>query len=110
MKRNEQKLQIHLVNVFRAVRPDKEIIFSVNNNSGSKAMGRINKAMGVLAGVSDLIILQKGRTLFVEVKTEKEKQKPVQVEFEAKVNAIGFQYEVVRNLDEFLEVIEWPKN
>jgi hypothetical protein len=62
------------------------------------------KATGLLAGVSDLIVIQPNRIIFVELKLEKGKQQKTQIEFERKVKALGFEYYVVRSLEEFKKI------
>ena len=45
--------------------------------------------MGLKAGVSDLIIIQPDRVLFVEVKTDTGRQSPKQKEFQSIVEMMG---------------------
>lgn len=78
------------------------VIFSVPNGGlRNKREAAKFKATGLIAGVSDLIILKPVETIFIEVKTEKGKQSDVQKIFEQKVNALGFRYVIVRSLDDF---------
>lgn len=63
------------------------------------------KATGVIPGVSDLIIVQPNKILFVEVKTSTGVQSVVQKEFQVKVEALGFEYHLVRSLEEFKKII-----
>jgi len=78
------------------------VIFSVPNGGyRSKSEAMKFKATGLLAGVSDLIILQPNRTIFVELKVLKGKQSDKQIDFQNRVNALGFEYWLVRSLEEF---------
>lgn len=79
------------------------LIFSVPNGGSRHILeAKTLKATGQMAGVSDLIILQpNGKTIFVEVKTEKGIQLEKQKDFETTVTNLGFEYYLVRSLDEF---------
>jgi hypothetical protein len=74
----------------------REIIFAVPNQNQQKLT-----SIGVVAGVSDLILTVNGIIVFCEVKTETGKQQPRQIEFENRVKALDYAYIVVRNLEEF---------
>lgn len=86
------------------------LIFHVPNQGQQHLTG-----IGVLAGVSDLIILHATHDthtrpvyttlLFIEVKDHKGRQSDAQKAFEMRVVALGYRYAVVRSLDEFKEVI-----
>jgi len=67
------------------------------------------KREGVKAGVADLFIaLSNGiyNGLFIEVKVGKNRQQPNQKIFEQKVKENGFQYKIVRSIDEMVAVIK----
>ena len=84
----------------------KHAIFAVpNGGNRSKREAMKFKATGLVAGVSDLIVVQPNRVIFVEVKLEKGRQQPNQIEFEKTVTALGFEYHVVRSLEEFQKII-----
>ncbi len=66
------------------------------------------KQEGVKAGVADLFVaLSNGKYhgLFIEVKVGKNRQQPNQKIFEQKVLENGYQYKVVRSIDEIIAVI-----
>lgn len=87
------------------------LIFSVpNGGTRNKLEATQLKATGLLPGVSDLIVIHATyspewglvrQILFIEVKTDTGKQTPEQIEFEARIKALGYDYHVVRSLDEF---------
>ena len=79
------------------------VIFSVPNElAGSNAMATMQaKSGGLLAGVSDLIILIPNKIIFVEVKTETGTQKDPQIKFEKNVNNLGFDYWLIRSFNDF---------
>jgi len=82
------------------------IIFSVPNESKSKKETLQKRAIGMLAGVSDLIIIETNRVIFVEVKTETGTQSQKQKDFQAKVEALGYCYLLVRSLEDFKNQIQ----
>lgn len=58
MKRPEQDLQINLVSALRRLLPEPWLVVHVPNGGGrSKAEAGIFKAMGVLAGFPDLLVI-----------------------------------------------------
>jgi hypothetical protein len=83
----------------------KHVIFAVPNDSSSKEETMRKLATGMLAGVSDFIVIQPNKVLFFEVKTETGKQQPNQKDFESSVTALGFEYYLVRSLEQFKKII-----
>ena len=75
---------------------NRQLIFHVANEGQHRLIG-----IGVLAGVSDLILTIKGNVYFCEVKDYRGKQARKQKEFEERVSILGFEYVVIRSLDEF---------
>ena len=84
------------------------LMFSVPNElAGSNKLAMMQaKAMGLVSGVSDtIIILPNGKILFCEFKDEKGKQSEKQIEFENIVTNLGFDYYIIRSLDNFKEML-----
>ena len=80
-------------------------LFAVNNNSGSRISGAINKALGVKTGISDLIlILPNTKILFIEIKTPNGKQSKDQINFESLCKQMGHIYIIIRSLEEFTKL------
>jgi hypothetical protein len=80
----------------------RSIIFSVPNGGYRNSREAMTlKATGLLAGVSDLIIIHNGEVIFVEVKQPKKTQQPNQIEFENRVKSHNFKYFVVTSLEDF---------
>jgi hypothetical protein len=106
MQFSEDKIQAEIFrwyhNTFCTIKSNPQhVIFSVpNGGMRNKIEAMKFKATGLLAGVSDLIILQPNRTIFLEVKTSTGTQSAVQKEFQKKVEALGFEYLLVRSLEE----------
>ncbi len=84
---------------------DKNLIFSVPNESKSFKETLTKKSIGLLTGVSDLIIVNYKKVLFVEVKTPTGKQSDKQKRFQRAVTNLGFNYYIVRSLEEFQTII-----
>ena len=83
-------------------------IFSVPNEAKRSMVAAMQlKRIGLLSGVSDLIVLlPEGVALFVEVKTEVGFQSDNQKMFQQRVELLGFRYYVVRSLKDFQKIIE----
>jgi hypothetical protein len=99
-KKSEATIQKEIVNFCKL---NKILIFCVPNEatrSNSKFIG-----MGVLAGVSDLILVLKNRVIFVELKNHKGIQSEKQKDFQIKILELGNQYIVIRSLEEFKKLI-----
>lgn len=68
--------------------------------------------IGLYAGASDILVIHRNTVegeplvVWVEVKTEVGTQKPAQIKFQAHVEGMGFQYEIVRSLEEFQKLVE----
>lgn len=72
-------------------------------------LGAQRNARGLIAGVSDsILLLPKGRYhgLMVEFKTEIGRQSDAQKTWQAKVESVGYKYIVVRSLEDFKQEIE----
>jgi hypothetical protein len=106
----EERLQFEIVSWFRNTyclnyHSPKFLIFSVPNDSANPVEQARKKSTGLMAGVSDLIVLLPGRCLFVEVKTETGVQSDRQKDFERDVQALGFTYHLVRSLEDFKNLL-----
>jgi len=93
-------------NTHCAGKNNKCLIFSVPNGGTRNIKEAMKlKATGLVPGVSDLIILLPSKCLFIEVKTSTGKQSDVQKVFESKVTLLGFDYYLVRSLEEFKNIL-----
>ena len=107
MKRDiEHQTQIACVNWFRYVYDDAVIFAVPNGGRRDRVTGAKMKAEGVLAGVSDLIILSSVGTIFIEMKTRTGSQAATQKEFQKMVEALGYHYHVCRSFDDFQQAVE----
>lgn len=86
----------------------KNIFFWRNNNTPIfDPKYKIFRAMPkyTMKGIPDIIIIQKGRFIGLEVKTPKTKQSERQVEFEKNCIKAGGQYHVVRSIDDVEKIL-----
>ena len=61
---------------------------------------------GVEKGTADLLaILSNGRAVFIECKSTKGIQSPIQKEFEGMITELNCRYMVVRDVDELIELL-----
>ncbi len=83
--------------------------FSVPNEAAGRdaaiRMARL-KAMGLRSGVSDMVLIFPGQVVFVEVKDEKGKQSDNQRRFQDKVNELGFDYFLVKSVEDVEKVVD----
>ena len=84
----------------------QNLIFSVPNESKSKQETMQKMAIGMLSGVSDLIIVKESEVVFVEVKTPKGTQSDNQKRFQKIVESLGYRYLLVRSLEQFKSLID----
>lgn len=103
-RHTEALIQFEIVKYARSL---GVLIFSVANEAAGSNVVRQGQmiSMGLLTGVSDLIMVLDGKVRFIEVKAPGEKQKPNQVRFQEKVEKLGHCYNVVFSLDDFKELL-----
>ena len=78
------------------------LLFHVNNKARNAIEGNKFKAMGVIAGVSDLIYLKPGgKPIFIELKTDAGIQSHEQKKWEIVVTNAGYEYIICRSLEDF---------
>jgi len=106
----ESKMQIDCVTWFRyQYRAYQKLLFSVPNGGRRFAReAQILKAEGVVAGVSDLILLVPAsgyNGLCLEMKIKPNKQSEYQKEWQLLVQNQNYKYEVIYSLEQFRETI-----
>ena len=115
MRNEEHDLQCACVKWFAYAHPElKGLLFAIpNGGARSKATAGRLKAEGVVAGVSDLILMVPRPApaypylaLCIEMKTKHGYQSPEQKAWQLKVEKYGYKYAVCRSLDQFIETIE----
>lgn len=113
-KSNEGKIQAECFAWFWNTFPEyRKLLFHVPNENdradSNPIQGAIRKSLGVVSGVSDLIcLIPRGGhgALLIEMKDEKGVQKLAQKEWQKKVEAQGYRYEICRSLEQFKTIIE----
>lgn len=110
MRHNESKLQQSCVRYFRYAYPQyAHLLFAVPNGGYRNAKeASILKQEGVVAGVSDLILLvpKNGKgALCIEMKTRTGAQRASQKVWQEEVEKAGNEYVIVRSFDQFRDVI-----
>ena len=84
----------------------KGIFASIPNDSKDAKEQMRKKATGMKVGHSDFNIYMNGKCYFFEVKTHNGVQSDSQKRFESEVKSLGFEYYIVRSLDEFKNKIK----
>lgn len=113
-KNTEARIQTECVVWFWNYYPQyRRLLFHVENENsrpdGNAIQGAMRKAMGVVAGVSDLILLVpsgKFHGLCIEMKDKDGQQRKEQREWQVLVEAQGYRYEICRSKAQFEEIIE----
>jgi hypothetical protein len=110
----EGKIQAECVAWFWNTYPEyRGLLFHVPNegNRESKTDGAYRKALGLVSGVSDLILLVPNEyfhALCIEMKTEIGKQSDAQIVWQQKVENQRYKYVVIRSLEGFKkEIIDY---
>ena len=68
-------------------------------------LARKRKDIVIKEGCSDLIILLPSKVLFVELKIGYNSQQENQINFESLVNNLGFEYYVVKSVEQFKSIL-----
>lgn len=85
----------------------RKLLFAVPNGGHRTAREAvIFKNTGVVAGVSDMILLYDKRAYCFELKTEKGTQSDKQKEWESIVIKQGIPYTIIRNKEQFMIELE----
>jgi hypothetical protein len=102
----EKALQQACFTWFHNTYPELRGTMWMNHNQASnRKQGAILKAMGMVAGVSDLLWLHKGRLWCIELKTEDGRQSQAQKDWQRAIMAQGGVYYMVRSEVEFQHLV-----
>ncbi len=107
----EHEIQKSCVKWFNIRYPKlRGLLFAIPNGEiRDISTGKKLKEEGVVAGVSDLVLLYPGAfypSLCIEMKTKKGKQQKSQKLWQKKVETVGSKYVVCRSLDDFMKAIQ----
>ena len=109
MKRAESVLQAALIEHLRMRAVPGLVYFAVPNNPRNRVAGGTLKRMGMTAGVSDLILLHKGRAYALELKTEKGRATPAQKAFLSRFQDAGGIAWIAYGLNDAIRFLEINK-
>lgn len=107
MKYVEEQIQKGCVTWFNLQYPELFGCLCSNlNNSKDAKTGARNKALGVVAGRSDLVFYFKSKAYHIEVKQPKSYQNKAQKEWQKIIELQGFSYYLVYSFEDFKEIIK----
>lgn len=98
-KKTEANIQNEIIIWCNTNRPDIVLIPVVNEAAYN------NRNQTILKGTSDLIAVTKEKVIFIEVKHGYNKQTKPQIVFQRRVNALGYEYHIVKSAEEFKKCI-----
>ena len=106
-KGDERSIQRGIVQYLKSALPKTVRFFSTQNGlHTSKAQAGKAKAEGMVAGVPDIVLIgQGGAVAFMEVKTDKGRLSPAQVEFSEWCVFNGVEIAVVRSVGDVREFL-----
>jgi len=103
----ESKLQTDCFKWAWNERPETRGLLCYNlNNSRNRIDGARNKALGLIAGRSDMVLYWQGRAVMLEFKQPGGIQSRKQKEWEQLVRAHGFDYHIIKDFNQFKEVVQ----
>lgn len=111
MKHIESQIQQSCFKWFRLQFPNLAMLMFAVPNGGSRRRieAAIMKSEGVTAGVADVLFLYPNSEyhgLCIEFKTNTGRQQKSQKCFQQAVEAQGYQYAIVRSIDDFIELVK----
>jgi hypothetical protein len=97
----EDVVQKAIVNWLRNVLRGEAMVVHIANNPRSARDGARLKALGLVAGAPDLlVVLPHGRGCFIEVKSQKGRVQEAQKAFELTCRALDWPWLVARSIDD----------
>lgn len=96
----EANIQASIVSWVRWVAPHVLIFAIPNGGLRTKSEAARLKWTGVLAGVPDLMVLDRGSAYFLEVKTKTGRLSPDQIEVFDRLTALGIPCAIVRGIED----------
>lgn len=101
--KSEAELQKSIVEYLNKNYP-QVLVFSVPNEATYRRRNYFHK-LGMLSGVSDLILVFLNTVLFVECKAPRGRQSVEQINFQKRIESLGFKYYIIRDLEELKNII-----
>jgi len=84
---------------------ERKMLFHVDNNSWNATIGARKKALGVVSGVSDFILILFIDVVFIEMKIPGGVQSEDQIKFQKMVEARGHKYQIIYSFEQFKDFI-----
>lgn len=103
IRHDEALLQQQIV---KTLRSRGLVVFSIPNerNAGVSDAARM-RATGLTKGAPDLVVLKdNARCVFLELKTPRGKRSPEQEAFAETIQRLGFEYRLVRSVDDIKDI------
>ena len=102
----EQSLQKSVAVYLSRVLAPPTFFTAIGHGGGGKMRGAILKGMGVRAGVPDVLIIDRGRCLWMELKSEKGVLSPEQIVVHQLLTAAGACVTVCRSVEDVRDRLE----
>lgn len=103
---SEDRIQYDCYMWFHDTYPELRGLLCYNlNNSRNKIQAMMDKGKGLQKGRADMVLYFNGVATMIELKTPTGTQEPYQRIWQAKIEAAGFKYHLVRSLEEFQKII-----
>ena len=103
----EHQIQAQIVAYWNINYPQyRKCLFHVQQKAANALEGARFKTLGVVAGVSDLILLApNGNTYLIELKDQTGKQSDHQKAFQQQATNLNHNYLIIRSLQEFIYLV-----
>lgn len=103
---NEDKLHANCYMWFHSSYPELRGLLCYNlNNSRNKIQAMMDKGKGLQKGRSDMVFYYKKKATMIEFKIESGRQSKEQIEWQEVIEKAGFEYHIIRSLEEFKKLI-----
>lgn len=99
----EWELQCSIVKWFRELYP-KYILMAIPNEATAKRSNYF-KSSGTLKGAPDMVLILPEKVVFLECKSPIGRQSNEQVQFQVKVELLGFEYYIIRDLQDVKQIL-----
>jgi hypothetical protein len=107
MKHQEHNLQKSCIEFFNLQYPKGLMTAIPNASKRSVIEGRRMKAEGLTTGFPDTMVIYKGKVLFIEFKTGKNKLTEHQHKVRETIINNGFSYYTCYSVDEFMNILKF---
>ena len=103
---SEHQIQAQIIAYFNQHYPNhRKCLFHVNNKAKDSLEGARMKTLGVVSGVSDLVLLAPSAVYFIELKDQTGRQSDHQKAFQQQAESLHHHYLIIRSLEEFKDLV-----